>query len=91
MHLVCIVFYNEFNAFALKLTTVTHFEHRAIKIIVFYNDFETLISECVTVSSIWLPYWARGRVLHLLLLVFYNDFNTFALKVDDSYTLETPR
>ena len=32
-------------------------------------------------TSIWLPYCARGRVTHSLLLVFYNDFDTFAKKV----------
>ena len=54
-HSLCLVFYNEFDTFAKKLTTVRHFEHTAIKIIVFYNEFETLISECAKVSHIWLP------------------------------------
>ena len=70
LHSVCIVFYNEFDTFAEKVTTVTHFEHTAIKIILFYNEFETLISECATVSHIGLPYWARSRGYHSLCLVF---------------------
>ena len=29
-HSLCVVFYNDFVTFAIKLTTVTHFEHTAI-------------------------------------------------------------
>ena len=59
--LTLLFFYSEFDTSASKVTTVTHFEHTAIKIIVFYNDFEALISECENVSHIGLPYWVRSR------------------------------
>ena len=34
-HSLCLIFYNEFDTFAQKVTTVTHFEHTAVRIIVF--------------------------------------------------------
>ena len=88
LHSLCVVFYNDVVTFAIKLMTVTHFEHTAIQIIVFYNEFETLISECARVSHIWLPYWARSRGYLSLCLVFYSGFVTFALELTTvTYTL----
>ena len=60
-HSLCLVFYNEFDTFAKKLTTVTHLGHprewNAVRVV----NIETLISDCANISHIWLPYWARSR------------------------------
>ena len=75
---LCLVFYNEFETFVKKLTTVTHLGHpwrgNAVRCV----NFETLISQSANVSRIWLPYWVRSRGDHSLCLMFYNDFVTFA-------------
>ena len=44
-HSLSLVFYNEFDTFAIKLTTVTHFGHPAIGILVRYVNFVMLISQ----------------------------------------------
>ena len=74
-------FYNEFDTFAKKLTTVTHFGHPPCENAVRYVNFVMLISEFANVSHIWLPYWVRSRVTHSVCIAFYNDFITFALKL----------
>ena len=48
---LCLAFYNEFDTFAEKVTTVIHFEHTAVRIIVFLQwiwDAHLRICECIT-------------------------------------------
>ena len=50
-HSLCLVFYNEFVTFAIKLTTVTHFGHQGYRNlckVCQFCDAHLRISECIT-------------------------------------------
>ena len=89
-HSLCLVFYNEFDTFAQKVTTVTHFEHTAIRIPCFSQwiwDAHLTISECITHLA---PILGAQWVIPLTLPCVLQWFCYIRYEIDDSYTLGTP-